>query len=42
MEYNKGKCRVLHLGKNNPWYQYRLVTDLLEGSLGERDLGVSW
>ena len=42
MKYSKGKRRDVYLGKNNPWYQYRLVTDLLEGSLGERDLGVSW
>ena len=30
----------MHLGKNNPSYQYRLGTDLLECSIGERDLGV--
>jgi len=30
----------LHLGKNNPRYQYRLGTDLLESSIGEKDLGV--
>ena len=40
LKYNKHKCRVLHLGKNNPWYQYRLGTNLLESSIGERDLGV--
>ena len=39
-KYNKGKCRVLHRGKSNPKYQYRLGTDLLEISVEERDLGL--
>ncbi|GAB0182590.1 mitochondrial enolase superfamily member 1 [Grus japonensis] len=40
MEFNKGKCKVLHLGKNNPRQQYLLGTNQLESSFAEKALGV--
>jgi len=40
MKINKGKCRVLHLGTNNPVHHYILGADLLESSSAERDFGM--
>ena len=40
MRFNKSKCRVLYLERNNCMRQYRLGDNLLERSTEEKNLGV--
>ncbi|KAG6930089.1 hypothetical protein G0U57_004388, partial [Chelydra serpentina] len=40
MKFNKDKCKVLHLGRNNQFHTYRMGGDCLGRSTAERDLGV--
>ena len=40
MEFNQAKCKVMHLGRNNLRYNYRMGGEELAETEEERDLGV--
>ena len=45
LEFNSDKCKVLHLGKNNPHYEYVIqengLSRVLDSTTAEKDLGVT-
>ena len=40
MRLNKARCKALHLGRGNHWYQYGLGDEGIESSPAKKDLGI--
>ena len=41
MQFNVGKCHVMHVGRNNPENEYKMGGVTLENTTNERDIGVT-
>ena len=40
MQFNVGKCKVMHLGRKNKRYKYKMGGTILESVEAEKDLGI--
>ncbi len=40
MSFNYGKCKIMHIGKNNPRHEYFMIGNKLTTTEEERDVGV--
>ena len=40
MEYNVKKCKIMHIGRNNPRYEYTMMGERLKEVEEEKDVGV--
>lgn len=40
LHFNEEKCKVMHIGRSNPRYEYYLSPSALEETVEEKDLGV--
>ena len=40
LQFNENKCKVMHIGRRNPGYDYYLNNSVLENTMVEKDLGI--
>ena len=40
MKFNVSKCKIIHMGKNNPRYEYHIGGEKLQSDTKEKDIGV--
>ena len=40
LKFNENKCKVMHIGRSNPHYEYQLNDRTLEDTVVEKVLGV--